>query len=83
MDINLQTTADDVEAALFEAETAYYEQRAQIDAEAKRQRKELLAWRLERRKLLRRLLEVVSLPDATEGHKAVEEVQAGPNGKGE
>ena len=81
MDINLQTTADDVEAALFEAETAYYAQRAQIDAEAKRQKKELLAWRIERRKLLRRLLEVVSLPDATEGHKAVEDAAAEEIGK--
>jgi len=85
MELNLSSSPADVQAALDETDTIYADQKAAIEAEAKRQKKELLAWRMKARKGLKRLLDVVSLPDATGGHVAVEqaaaeEVKVGPNG---
>ena len=89
MDINLQSTVADVEALLVRIDTIYTKGLVKIHTDAKRQRKVLLAWRIDRRKKLRRLLDVVKTddyPDATGGHAAVEEavaaeVKAGPNGE--
>jgi len=73
MPLTIESTADDVQAALLDNEIAYLEQIEAIDAEAKRQRKEMLTNRIERRRALKALLKVVELTDATGGLKAVED----------
>ena len=59
MEITISSSVADVQAALDDLETVYAKQREAIDAEATRQKKELLAYRIERRRALNRLLAVV------------------------
>jgi len=70
MEFTLSSSREDVQAALDDLKTIYVKQHGAIDAEARRQKKELQAWRIERRRALKGLLKVVG-------------TSAQPSGKGE
>ena len=76
MELTIHSTPEDVQAALKQVETDYAESRKRIDAEAKRAKEQAVKWRNEKRRLLKALLKVVELPDATGGHAAVEKAAA-------